>query len=200
MKETVLITGHESEFEQKLAEIFTREGYTVFCTGQQPEPFHEKIDYWVDTTDARDAADTFSLSDGINTTVIESTFRANVLQPMALLEKYLHLLDAGERKRLVFLTAAGASLNETKNTRHFGYTMSKAALHQFIQLTRNKLAGKGYTFRVFDPMTGIIPPDKAAKAAFHYITRRRGTENHDPNRNDEENLVMRDALGRMHGW
>jgi len=78
--------------------------------------------------------------------------------------------------------------------------MSKAALHQFIQMTRNKLAPGRYTFRVFDPMKGEIPPEVAAESAYNYITRRRGTENHDPLRDDEDNLVFRDAQGRQHSW
>jgi hypothetical protein len=79
--------------------------------------------------------------------------------------------------------------------------MSKAALHQFIQMTRNKLVPKGYTFRVFDPMdTSEITPEAAAESAFNYIMRRRGTENNDPKRDDEDNLVFRDAQGRQHSW
>jgi hypothetical protein len=59
---------------------------------------------------------------------------------------------------------------------------------------------KGYTFRVFDPMDKEIPPEAAAESAYNYITRRRGTENHDPLRDDEDNLVFRDAQGRQHSW
>jgi len=67
-------------------------------------------------------------------------------------------------------------------------------------MTRNKLASKGYTFRVFDSLDGEISPEKSAAGAYNYITRRRGTENHDPLRDDEENLVFRDAQGRQHSW
>ena len=200
MKETVLIAGNKSEFEQKLAAVFTREGYRVFNAEEINESFCEPFDYWVDTTDLRDEADNFAVTTGINAAVIEGVYRKNVLHSMALLEKFLPRLDEGKKKRLFYLSSASASINETRDTTHFGYNMTKAALHQFIQLTRNKLAPKGYTFRVFDPMTGKIPPGDAAEAAFHYITRRRGTENHDPNRDDEENVVMRDVLGRIHGW
>jgi len=67
-------------------------------------------------------------------------------------------------------------------------------------MTRNKLTPKGYTFRVFDPMEGELSPEAAAEGAYNYITRRRGTENHDPLRDDEDNLVFRDAQGRQHSW
>jgi hypothetical protein len=67
-------------------------------------------------------------------------------------------------------------------------------------MTRNKLAPKGYTFRVFDPMDREVPPEAAAESAYNYVTRRRGTENRDPLRDDEDNLVFRDAQGRQHCW
>jgi hypothetical protein len=98
------------------------------------------------------------------------------------------------------LTRADASINETYRIDHFGYIMSKAALHQFLQMTRNKLAPKGYTFRAFDLMNGEVLPEAAAESAFNYIVRRRGTENNDHLRDDEENLVFRDAQGRQHSW
>jgi NAD(P)-dependent dehydrogenase (short-subunit alcohol dehydrogenase family) len=194
----VFITDTENDFQKYLSDIFNREGYQVYT---EPLPgYIDKIDLFLDTTDYRDPGDHFTVLDGINYESVERTYRGNILHSMALLEKHLPLLDAGEGKRLFYLTSAKASVNETHDINHFGYNMSKAALHQFIQLLRNKLAPKGYTFRVFDPMTGEIEPKAAAEAAFRYITRRRGTENHDPNRDDEDNLVFRDAMGRQHSW
>lgn len=196
----VMITNHQSDFETKLAEIFMRENHRVFIHNKTPVEEIPHIDYLIDTTDFRDGEDNFDVTQGINGVVIERVFRQNVLSPMALLETYLPLLDKGKGKRLFYLTSAAASINETQATDAFGYNMSKAALHQFIQLVRNKLADKGYTFRVFDPMLNKIPPQAAAEAAYHYITRRRGTENHDPRRDDEDILVFRDAEGRQHTW
>lgn len=197
---TVLITGNEKDFDIKLAEVFSREGYRVLVAGELAEDFCEPLDFFLDTTDYRDAEDNFTILDGINGEAVERSLRKNVLHSMALLERFLPMLDKGEGKRLFYLTAAEASINENRSTKGFGYAMSKAGLHQFLQLTRNKLAAKGYTFRVFDPMTGEASAQMAAEAAFHYITRRRGTENHDPLRDDEENLVFRDAAGRQHSW
>jgi NAD(P)-dependent dehydrogenase (short-subunit alcohol dehydrogenase family) len=214
----VLITGTENNFDKKLTELFVREGYRVFALGTTsmdsvtflPADFYEaaeeikkqtdKIDFLLDTTDMRDPRDCFTILDGIDCEIVERAFRQNVLRPMALLEAFLPLLDEGQDKRLFYLTSADASINETRRTDGYGYVMSKAALHQFLHLTRNKLAPKGYTFRVYDPMPGDVTPEEAAKGAYHYITRRRGTENHDPLRDDEENLVFRDALGRQHSW
>jgi len=224
MKENVLITCID-DFSETLAKVFAREGFQIFAMGPEKKPqphpsienvtllptapdkaataFKEKadkLDYMIDTTNYRSPKDTFTIRDGIDCAVIEQVYRKNVLRSMALLEAFLPFLDKGEGKRLFYLTSAEASINETRHINQFAYNMSKAALHQFIQMTRNKLAPKGYTFRVFDPMLGEVSTEAAAESAYSYITRRRGTENHDPLRDDEDNLVFRDALGRQHCW
>jgi NAD(P)-dependent dehydrogenase (short-subunit alcohol dehydrogenase family) len=218
MKDIVLVSCLQNDFDKKLAAAFAREGFCVFALGDElvkdvtPLPLDpyeaaaafrtqaDKLDFLIDTTDFHHPDDTFTVRDGINGAIIEQVYRRNVLRPMAVLEAFLPLLDAGEGKRLFYLTRAEASINETRRTDHFGYNMGKAALHQFLQMTRNKLAPKGYTFRAFDPMDGKVAPEAAAESAYTYITRRRGTENNDPKRDDEDNLVFRDALGRQHCW
>jgi len=218
MKKIVLVTCSDTVFGEKLAAVFAREGFEVFALGKKSiegvtllplEPNEAaatlkektgKLDFLLDTTDVQSPKDTFTVRDGIDGEVVEQVYRQNVLASMALLEAFLPLLDQGESKRLFYLTNAEASINETRSIDHFAYNMSKAALHQFIQMTRNKLASKGYTFRVFDPMDREISPEAAAESAYNYITRRRGTENHDPMRDDEDNLVFRDAQGRQHSW
>jgi len=211
MKKTVLVTNLDTVFGEKLAVVFAREGFDVFALGKNLplDPYEAatalkekngKLDFLLDTTDVRFSKDTFTIRDGIDREMVEQVYRQNVLASMALLEAFLPLLDQGEGKRLFYLTSVEASINETRRIDHFAYNMSKAALHQFIQMTRNKLAPKGYTFRVFDPLEREISPEAAAEGAYHYITRRRGTENHDPLRDDEENLVFRDAQGRQHSW
>jgi NAD(P)-dependent dehydrogenase (short-subunit alcohol dehydrogenase family) len=219
MKNTALVTCFNTIFDKKLAEVFAREGFRVFALEGKPadkitilssDPYKAagelkeqagKLDFLADTTDVRHPNDTFTVRDGIDGAVIEYVYRRNVLRSMAILEAFLPLLDEGEGKRLFYLTSAKASINETRRPDHFGYNMSKAGLHQFLQMTHNKLASKGYTFRVFDPMDEEdITPEAAAESAYNYITRRRGMENNDPLRDDEENLVFRDAQGRQHSW
>ncbi|MCL2198300.1 MAG: hypothetical protein FWB80_05210 [Defluviitaleaceae bacterium] len=188
MKGTVLITDVQSDFGKNLATVFSREGYKVYLTDAISPLLVKKLDFLVDTTDFRGSEN------------MEQTFRENVIKPMATLEKFLPQLDAGEGKRLFYVSSAEASINETREKSGFAYKMSKAALHQFLQMVRNRLSPEGFTLRVFDPMSGEIPADTAAESAFLYITRRRGTENHDPNRDDETTLVLRDAEGRQHSW
>jgi NAD(P)-dependent dehydrogenase (short-subunit alcohol dehydrogenase family) len=218
MIRTVLVTSLNTIFGETLAAVFARKGFQVFALGNKPienvtllplDPNEAaaalrekagKLDYLLDTTDIHSPKDTFTVRDGIDTAVVEQVYRQNVLTSMALLEAFLPLLDQGEGKRLFYLTRAEASVNETRRIDHFAYNMSKAALHQFIQMTRNKLAPKGYTFRVFDPMDTEVSPEAASESAYNYITRRRGTENNDPLRDDEDNFVFRDAQGRQHSW
>jgi NAD(P)-dependent dehydrogenase (short-subunit alcohol dehydrogenase family) len=225
---TVLITGIRNEFDKKLAGVFggdllekdlTRghgdtgeeEGFRVFVLGRElPDDLKgaaaelekggEHIDIYIDVSDERSGDDTFNVRSGVNEKVIRKLYEANVIRPMALLEAFMPFLEKGQGKRLCFLTSAEASINETRGTDGLGYKMAKAALANFLQITRNVLAPKGYTIRAFDPLSAEVTAQAAAEAAFNYFTRRRGMERDDSNRDDEGNLVFRDALGRQHAW
>ena len=213
----VLITALTKDFDKELAAVFAREGYKVFAIGNEKidgvtllSPDLKSavlqpscIDIYIDVTDERSKADSFNVRDGINDNVMHELYEANVIRPMAMLEAFLPALSAGEGKRLCYLTSAEASINETRGADGYGYKMAKAGLHNFLQITRNVLAPKGYTLRVFDPCLASNQPDKvlpSAQAAFNYFTRRRGIERDDPQRDDEGNLVFRDAYGRQHTW
>ena len=212
----VLISAQTSQFDIDLARKFAAEGYGVYTLGESPvdgvtslsadlaraveQLGDAAIDYLADVTDNRDAEDSFTFRDGIRADVIQRVYRANTLRSMAILEAFLPALDRAQTKRLFYLTSSDASVNESRAISGFGYNMSRAAMSQFIQMIRNKLTPLGYTYRIFDPMHGAYSPEVTASSAFSYITRRRGTENFDPRRDDEDNLVYRDAEGRQHAW
>ncbi|MCL2811879.1 MAG: SDR family NAD(P)-dependent oxidoreductase [Clostridia bacterium] len=209
--QVVLITRQKNPFDHRLAQAFKREGYRVYviegdCEGDlettralvQKEA--GKIDLYVDVSDERHIADDFTVGHGLNEGVMRHVYEANVLWPMRALETFLPLLDAGQGKRLCFVSSAQASINETRDTDGYGYNLSKAAMHSFFQMIANKLTPSGYTLRIYDPMHREIAPDLAAEAALHYFVRRRGTERQNPLRDDETRLVFRDALGREHTW
>jgi len=230
---SVLITGLKNEFDIKLSEIFSRYGFKVFAMGNGkidgvnllPPEYKDAaaelkkganfIDIYIDVSDERSPADNFDVRGGINDQVMRGLYDANVIKPMAMLEAFFPLLEAGEYKRLCYLTSSEASINETQDKTGYGYKMAKAGLHNFLQITRNVLAPKGYTIRVFDPCLAAIGKDLnnktkitgkksggdlSAEAAFNYFTRGRGVERGDPLRDDETNLVFRDAYGRQHSW
>jgi len=220
----ILITGRSTAFDKKLASIFVREGHNVFipnpklispskgiclhdeshtafigkgCVDNKPI---EKIDIYIDTSDKRYDLDNFRIRDGLDEKIMIKTYKANVIEPMKLLDRYLPLLDKGDDKRLCFLSSAEASINETLDTTGFAYKMSKAAIHNLFMIAWNTLESDGYTFRVYDPMRDKINVKDSAEGAFIYFTKRRGMENDDSLRDDENRLVMRDALGREHAW
>ena len=195
---SVLITAQKTSFDKHLAKVFAREDYEVFIAGiNEPK---KKIDIYVDVSNRRDKEDNFTIRDGLDEKVIRRVYRANVQKPIKLLEKYLPLLDKGKEKRLCFLSGADASINETRDTTGYAYKTSKAAMHNLLMITWNTLESDGYTFRVYDPLPDEVNAKAAAEASFTYFTLKRGTENDDPLRNDENRLVLRDALGREHCW
>jgi NADPH-dependent curcumin reductase CurA len=112
-------------------------------------------------------------------------------------EGFLPLMKKGGLKRCCFITSAKASINLCTDISGYGYNMSKAGLHNFLQIIKNKLMPEGFTFRAFDPSSGELPDESASKSAYHYFTRRRGVEG---GRDDEPKLVIRDAFGRQHSW
>ena len=195
---SVLITAQKNTFDKHLKKVFTREGYEVFISGIN-EPV-KKLDIYIDVSNKRDKNDTFSIRDGLDEKVIRSVYKSNVLRPMKLLEKYLPFLDKGCEKRLCFLSGVDASINETRDIAGYAYKTSKAAMHNLFMIAWNTLEADGYTFRVYDPLCGEVDAKAAAEGAFTYFTLKRGTENDDPQRNDENRLVLRDSLGREHTW
>jgi len=214
----IFITGIETEFDKKLASAFSYGNCKVFAMGEKwiegvtllPLNLTEAyftlskcaghIDIYIDVNDKRCENDIFNVRKGISDDIMRKTYEENVIKPMTTLEVFLPLLEAGNGKRLCFLTSTEASINETRCTEGYGYNMAKAALHNFLQITKNVLMPRGYTFRVFDPMYSQAPPEMAAQAAFNYFVRRRGIERGDKRRDDEDNLVFRDAFGRQHTW
>jgi len=214
----VLITGVKNDFDKELAAAFARADFKIYAMANyqiegvtllppemkeaaaalQRESGH--IDIYIDASDERSPADDFTVRGGLNDKVMRELYDANVTRPMALLETFLPLLESSEGKRLCFLTSAQASINETRGTDGYGYKMAKAALHNFLQITRNVLAPKGFTIRAFDPTLNEVPAEAAAHSALNYFVRRRGVERGDERRDDEGNLVFRDAYGRQHPW
>lgn len=225
----VLITALKNDFDKKLAAAFVRENHKVYAIGEEKingvtllpsdlkeavsmlQNNNEHIDIYIDVSDERSPSDNFNVrtlttctangqAGGINDQIMRELYEANVIRPMAMLEAFFPLLEAGEVKRLCYLTSAQASINETYETNGYGYKMAKAGLHNFLQITRNVLAPKGYTIRAYDPMQDKATAEMAAEAAYNYFTRDRGVERGDALRDDEGNLVFRDAYGRQHTW
>jgi NAD(P)-dependent dehydrogenase (short-subunit alcohol dehydrogenase family) len=194
------MTSAHTAFAEALAKVFVREGLRVLT----PESFGvcapESVDIYVDTSDSTDGRDVFTEGAGLDESLTRRIYEHNVLRPMTLLEAHLKALIGGQGRRLCFLSSRAALTSSALADSNWAYKLSKAALHMFLQMAANKLLPMGFTFRLFDPLCGLLAPEAAAEAAFSYFTRRRGTERDNPMRDDETRLVLRDALGGEHAW
>jgi NAD(P)-dependent dehydrogenase (short-subunit alcohol dehydrogenase family) len=127
----------------------------------------------------------------------------NSLGPLRMMEAFLPLLDAGNLKRLCFVSSEAGSIGRAKRTSWFGYTMSKAALNMATRILFNDLHPQGYTFRVYHPgwvrsyisgvkgTQGDMEPEEAAIPAVKYFV---------DAVIDEDVLALRDWQGEEWTW
>lgn len=190
----VYISSLNSAFAKALSELFEAQGFEIVT-----EPV-DGIEYFIDVTDVYVDGDDKKVGEGIDMAAAALAYRKNVCEPVANLEKALPGMVG--KKRICFLNSAKSSINYSEETAGFGHNMSKAALNLILVLTKNSLVREGFTFRLFDPLEGKVPAEKAAKIACGYFMRDRFTD--DPadgiGRNDELNLIVRDAMGRELPW
>ncbi len=93
-------------------------------------------------------------------------YDVNALGPLRVTEAFLPLMDAGQRKRLCFISSEAGSIGAAQRTSWFGYCMSKAALNMAVKILFNDLRPAGYTFRVYHPgwIRSYMHGEKAAQA------------------------------------
>jgi len=191
---TVFFTGINNGFDAELLSVFSENGYEVYVSGALVPDY---IDIYIETANYKSDSDDFSVEDDIDYDAVYETYAANVLKPLETYEEFLPLIKLGSVKRLCFITGSGAGINNCSDVSGFGYNMSKAGLHNFLQIIKNRLSPEGFTFRAFDPSGGEISDKLSAVSAFNYFTRRRGVEG---GRDDEPKFVIRDAFGRERSW
>lgn len=190
----VYISSLQTPFAEKLAAMFAAEGYEI-C--HAPEA---GIEFFIDVTDEAVPGDDRRVGEGIDAKAAASAYRKNVCEPLARLCEALPGMTG--RKRICFLNTARSSISLSTETAGYGLYMSRAALNLILVLSKNGLVEQGYTFRLFDPLEGTVPPELAARSALGYFTRDRFVDDEwdGLGRNDELNLVIRDALGREIPW
>ena len=186
----VYFSALESDFARALAALFEAEGFEIVT---EPVP---GIEYYIDLTDVRVPGDDRSVGEGIDAKAAAEAYRKNVCEPLERLSRALP--DMVGKKRICFLNDASASVNYCTETAGYGHGMARAALNMILMMTKIDLSDRGYTFRLFDPLEGRVPPEQAAKTAMGYFTRDRFIDDawDGLGRNDELNLIIRDALGR----
>ena len=186
-------TSLESDFAKELKKQFEKNGFGVTTE------LISGIEFFIDTTETEIPGDDKAVGEGVLPAAGELAYEKYVCEPLEKLQKVLQYM--GGRKRICFLSGKASSISLSEETAGFGKNMSKAALHNILTICKNGMIEEGYTFRLFDPMTGEYPADKAAGAAFVYFTRDRYIDNdNNKSREDERNLILRDALGREIPW
>ena len=189
----VYLSEEKSVFGARLASRFREAGYEVV---REPAP---GLSFFIDLTDESLPSDGLSVGEGIDAGAAAEAYRRNVCLPLQRLDAAFP--DMTGAKRICFLASRDASVEWSRATAGYGRLMARAALYQILTITKNTWLAKGYTFRLFDPMRGEADPEKAADAAFVYFTRDRYDDGPDnPDRNDEGNLLVRDAFGREIPW
>ena len=108
-------------------------------------------------------------------------FNVNALGALRLVSSFLPLLDAGQMKRLCFVSSEAGSIGASKRTGWFGYCMSKAALNMAVKNLSNDLSSQGFSFRLYHPgwlktyMSGTknehasMEPEEGAEIALEYF-------------------------------
>ncbi|HEX8465438.1 MAG TPA: SDR family NAD(P)-dependent oxidoreductase [Abditibacterium sp.] len=130
-------------------------------------------------------------------------YNVNTLGALRVVEAFLPLLDAGEMKRLCFVSSEAGSLTRAHRGSWFGYCQSKAALNMAARLLFNDLRPQGFSFRLYHPgsirsymhgaknQSADLEPEEAAIPALNYFLNLL---------DDEDRLVMRDERGQEWPW
>ncbi len=166
-----------------------------------------RVDLLINCAGVLSSADPRGIREGQDYDEIHRMYRVNALGPLRVVEAFLPLLEAGQLKRLCFISSEAGSVNRAERKSWFGYCASKTALNMGVRLLFNRLRPRGYTFRLYHPgwmrtyMSGDkntaadLEPEEAAVAALAYFLRDRGRDPHLAPRNDEDRLVLRDNRG-----
>ncbi|RPJ49410.1 MAG: SDR family NAD(P)-dependent oxidoreductase [Chloroflexi bacterium] len=127
----------------------------------------------------------------------------NTLGPLRVVEAFLPLMDRGTMRRLCFVSSEAGSIERSKRTNMYGYTMSKAALNMGVKILFNHLRPEGYTFRLYHPgwlksymggkknMNATLEPEESVASALPLFL--------DPAEN-EDRLVLMDYKGEEWPW
>lgn len=129
-------------------------------------------------------------------------YNVNALGALRMVKAFLPLLEAGQTKRLCFVSSEAGSVEASQRTGWFGYCMSKAALNMAVKNLHNDLAGQGFSFRLYHPgwlrtyMSGAknteahMEPEEGAVFALKYFLED----------SVGDGLALRDWEGKVWPW
>ena len=151
------------------------------------------------------------LGQGLDFSAMQRAFNVNAAGAIRVVEAFLPLMERGKR-RLCFVSSEAGCISLAHRQGQFGYCMSKTALNMAVRIMHNDLHSEGYSFRLYRPgwmrtymrgekdMEANLEPEVAAVPALAYFLRDRCGDPHQPDRSDEDRLVMRDWQGREWSW
>ena len=206
--EHVVITGADRGIGLALTETFLSHGYTVYAGQFMPDwPELAKIETRYpermhilplnvgDDQSVREAARLVgSLTRQVDYLIncagifpqtedaagFNAAFQVNSLGPLRMVEAFLPLMQAGQKKLCTFSSETGV-ISLMQRVKDFPYCVSKAALNMEMHMLFQKLRSEGYTFRLFHPgwvksymsgqksTVGDFEPEEAAPVAYRYF-------------------------------
>ncbi len=139
---------------------------------------------------------------------MQRVYNVNSLGPLRVVNAFLPLMNAGDMKRLCFVSSEAGSIKRATRESWYGYCMSKAALNMGVKLMFNRLRPDGYTIRLYHPgwmrtymggvksETGDMEGDVAAQPALAFFL----NDGQTSEAFDEDRLVMVDWQGEEWPW
>ena len=110
----------------------------------------------------------------------QKTMEVNAFGALRVVQRFLPLLEKGERKLIVNISSEAGSITDCKRPTEYAYCMSKAALNMASKILQNYLGPRGYKILAIHPgwmqtdmggQDADIHPDESAKSIFQLASR-----------------------------
>ena len=112
---------------------------------------------------------------------LERTLAVNTFGPLRMIQQFLPLLKAGQRKLIINISSEAGSIADCPRSGEFAYCMSKSALNMQSKILQNYLGPQGFKILAVQPgwmrtdmggSNAIISPDQSAEGIFALAGRR----------------------------
>lgn len=106
------------------------------------------LDILINNAGVYDRRETFG---ELDPAVLEQAYRVNTIAPLMIAQRFIDLLRAGDRPRIINITSRKGSLTYEHNRSGYSYSSSKTALNMITRMLAQELAGDGIVPVVFHP-------------------------------------------------
>ncbi|NLW10230.1 MAG: SDR family oxidoreductase [Firmicutes bacterium] len=94
---------------------------------------------------------------------LQQTMEVNAFGPLRVVQQFLPLLAAGEKKIIINISSEAGSIGDCWRKQEYAYAMSKAALNMQTRILHNYLSPRGFKVRALHP--GWVRTDMGGKEA-----------------------------------